>query len=76
MEAVHCCQHLLLGVEGVQVPLGPGVSTVLSQTWGWALVAGLKGLFFGLFLSFSVTLGESMLGKASVLLDISMPELF
>lgn len=40
-EAAHGCQHLLLGVQGVQVPLGLGGSAVLSQAWGevgWGLL--------------------------------------
>lgn len=57
MEAVHCCQYLLLGVEGVQVPLRLGVPTVLSQTWGWTLVA--EGVLFCFwFLSLSAAPGE------------------
>lgn len=57
MKAVHCCQHLLLGVEGVQVPLRLGIPTVLSQTWGWTLVAeGVLICFW--FLSLSAAPGE------------------
>lgn len=33
VQAADCRQHLLLGAEGVQVPLGLGVSTVLGQAW-------------------------------------------
>lgn len=33
VEVVHSIQHLLLGAKGIQVPLGLGGSTVLSQTW-------------------------------------------
>ena len=32
-EVVHSIQHLLLGAKVIQVPLGLGGSTVLSQTW-------------------------------------------
>lgn len=32
-EVVHSTQHLLLGAKGIQVPLGLGSSTVLSQAW-------------------------------------------
>lgn len=76
-EAVHCSQHLLLGVEGLQVPLGLGGSTVLSQTWGWTLVAGLRVFCFVLFFNLCLFLqhqGASMLGKGAT--ASSMPGLF
>lgn len=37
-EATDSCQHLVLAAEGAEVPLGLGVSTVLSQAWAGAVL--------------------------------------
>ena len=78
-EVVHSIQHLLLGAKVIQVPLGLGGSTVLSQTWkgrsphstesdweGWGSghTGHREGMFAKLHFPHKVSLGASCLPSA------------